>query len=101
MYNGIILSDSPPSHVTGYAWIKVNPDGSVSWYSYNKDMQEWVLDRTEPAYSLLVHLHPELGNVNFIGTVSADSAQGITGSRTLGGYKITFTKGLLTGFEPV
>ena len=42
-----------------------------------------------------------LGNVDFVGTISVDGDIGITGSRTVGGFKITFKNGILTGFEPV
>lgn len=49
MYNGIIVSDTAPTNVTGYAWIKILPDGTREWYHLDKDTQEWVLDDTEPA----------------------------------------------------
>ena len=52
------------------------------------------LDVPNPASS-------DCGNINFTGTVSADGDQGLTGERTVGGYKITFKKGLLVGFEAV
>ena len=47
------------------------------------------------------HTHPTLGDINFTGSVSVGGEAGITGSKTVGGFKITFKKGLLTGFEPV
>ena len=47
------------------------------------------------------HTHSEHGDINFTGTVSADGDGGLTGSRTVGGYKLTFKKGLLVGFEVV
>ena len=47
------------------------------------------------------HSHPTHGDINFTGTVSADGDEGLTGQRTVGGYKLTFKKGLLVGFEAV
>ena len=47
------------------------------------------------------HSHPTHGDINFTGTVSAAGVQGLTGQRTVGGWKIIFSKGLLVGFEPV
>jgi hypothetical protein len=47
------------------------------------------------------HSHPTHGDINFTGSVSAGGDAGITGSKTLGGFKITFKKGILTGFEAV
>mgnify|MGYP001565343791 CR=1 FL=1 len=99
MYNGIILSDGPPAHVTGYAWCKVFPDNSKEWYHFNKDTQSWVLDLTEPAPALIDHSHPTHGDINFTGTVSADGDEGLTGQKTIAGYTFTFKKGLLVGFQ--
>lgn len=101
MYNGVIISDSAPTHVTGYGWLKIAPDNSREWYHFDKDTQSWVLDKTEPAPALLEHTHLELGDINFTGSVSTGGEAGITGSKTLGGYRITFKNGLLTGFESV
>jgi len=48
---------------------------------------------------------PEFGevditaNTNFIGTISADGETGLTGTRTVAGYTLTFKKGLLVGFQ--
>lgn len=47
------------------------------------------------------HSHPSLGDTNFTGDVFASGDKGLTGERTVGGYKITFKKGLLVGFEAV
>lgn len=101
MYNGIIFSDAPPDHVTGYAWVKRSPDGSKEWHHFDKDTQSWVLDIAEAASAPLVHSHPELGDTNFTGKISVGGVAGLTGSRLIPGVgTLTFTKGLLTGFTP-
>lgn len=100
MYNGIIYSIDPPAHVTGYAWVKELEDGSQEWYRFDKDLQQWVLDRTEPAYATLNHSHPTHGDINFTGTISANGQAGITGTKVTPIGTLTFTKGLLTGFTP-
>ena len=86
-----------------YIWLKPIPDGSFEYYEATTS--GWVKVLTIPAFALASHSHPEVGE-----TISAHAAlsdvhhpanAGITGSKTIGGYKFTFTNGLLTGFEPV
>lgn len=101
MFNGIIFSDSAPANVTGYAWVKVMPDGSREWYSYNKDSHQWVLDHTDIAPASVAHTHPTLGDIDFTGAISVGGVAGLTGSRLIPGVgTLTFTKGILTGFVP-
>ena len=45
------------------------------------------------------HSHPTHGDINFTGIVSADEEAGLTGTRTISGYTLTFKKGLLVGFQ--
>ena len=98
MYNGIIVADSPPSGVTGYAWIRVMPDGSREWRHLDIPTQQWVLDSTEPAGV------DEAAVVSLITTHAANEdahhALGLTGARTIAGHTFTFTKGILTGYTP-
>ena len=42
---------------------------------------------------------PDCGDINFTGIVSADGDEGLTGTRTIAGYTLTFKKGLLVGFQ--
>lgn len=50
-------------------------------------------------YATIAHSHTELGSINFTGPVSADGETGLTGTRTVAGYTLTFKKGLLVGFQ--
>mgnify|MGYP001605326871 CR=1 FL=1 len=76
-------------------------DGSTEWWELT---DQWRLKRTDPPSSDMVSdselataiaTHAALPNVHHPANV------GITGTKTIGGFKFTFTNGLLTGFEPV
>ncbi len=95
---GIIISQQTPEMVNRYTWCRPLPDGGIEWFEPLDS--GWVLTHSQPAPALLDHSHPTLGDINFTGTVSAGGNQGLTGTRTVAGHKLTFTKGILTGFEP-
>jgi len=93
-------------------WIRVDPDvGGLYRYNASNGQYDIPLPITISAITGLVdvlvgkadsnHSHATHGDINFTGTVSADGNQGLTGQRTVGGYKLTFKKGLLVGFEQV
>lgn len=71
-------------------WIKVSTN---QIYKLNKETGLW------DVCPIPSHGHTELGNINFIGTISTAGQQGLTGSRTIGGLTITFKNGLLVGFS--
>jgi hypothetical protein len=66
-------------------------DASDTWYAWHNG--EW------EEISLSGHNHSELGDINFTGSISTGGNAGLTGSRTVHDKKLTFTNGLLTGFE--
>lgn len=96
---GIIISETTPEPTNRYTWQKPLPDGGIEWYEPSDG--GWALVKTVPAPALANHTHATLGDINFTGTISANGDTGITGSKTIGGFKITFKNGLLTGFDPV
>lgn len=96
---GIIISDTTPDTTNRYTWLKPLPDGGIELYELVEGV--WTLVHSIPAYAIVAHTHSEIGDVNFTEDVYAGGQKGISGSKTIGGYQITFSKGLLTGFEPV
>ena len=108
MFNGIIISDSAPSGVTGYAWVKVNEDGSRGWYGFNKDTQQWELENTEAAPAILAHTHTSLENleitdtVRFSGSVYAEDKKGESAEIVIPGVgTLKFKHGIMHNFSPV
>uniref|UniRef100_A0A6M3JVB5 Uncharacterized protein n=1 Tax=viral metagenome TaxID=1070528 RepID=A0A6M3JVB5_9ZZZZ len=81
------------------------------WNEANRDVLLWVnsatgaVKRFNPEtqhYDISFnfnHIHTDLENINLTGTVSANGNQGLSGSRVVSGKRLTFTNGLLTGFE--
>ncbi len=70
---GIIISEVEPNKDNRYVWFKPS---TGEWRELDGgEGTEWVVSHTQPV--------------------------GITGTKELGGYRFTFTKGILTGFEPV
>lgn len=94
---GLIISDTQPTDVSYYTWLKINPDGSKNWYEWLNN--QWTLVKSEAAPASADHSHSELGDINFTGEISVGGDSGITGSRTIQGHTITFKKGILTGFS--
>jgi len=86
-----------PGHQSPPGWIWLKPvDGGLEIYSFVDGA--WI---KQVELSFMEHSHPTHGDINFTGVVAADGSVGLTGERTVGGYKFTFKKGLLTGFEQV
>lgn len=73
-------------------WLRCDSETGVL-FRYNPETGGYDI-----AISVAEHTHSELGDINFTGTISTAGQQGITGSRTIGGYTITFKNGLLVGF---
>ena len=70
------------------------------WFKPSESKFYEVID-TSPFSWRPVALSGDFSNVNFIGDIAVSGDLGITGSKTVGGFKITFKKGILTGFEAV
>ena len=96
MPSGIIVAETAPDRDNRYAWFQPS---TGKWFELSPDASEWVekLDETDKAP--LAHTHTELENLNITGVLSAAGDAGLTGSRTIQGYTLTFKKGLLVGFE--
>lgn len=77
----------------------INEDGSREIFAPSSSGFTKVQDIPAPPsladVSSAIVAHAALPNAHHPANV------GITGSKTIGGFKFTFTNGLLTGFEPV
>ena len=91
------MVDPTPRSVVGIP----QSDGSTEWWELT---DVWRLVKTDPApggmaseveLANAIVAHAALPNVHHPANV------GVTGSKTVGGFRLTFTNGLLTGFEPV
>lgn len=118
----VVQEDTPSGNVYTYAnrenyiWLKTS---TGELFDYKPESDKWVLvgitckPHEHPQSEIIElvntlsqkagveHTHTELGDINFTGTISVDGNTGITGSKVVGGFRITFRKGLLVGFEPV
>ncbi len=97
MGSGIIVSETEPEMVNRYTWCKPCADGSIEYYEPTDG--SWTKVRTIPAPAQLADITAAIAA--HIATENAHHVLGLTGQRTVGGYKFTFTKGILTGFEQV
>lgn len=97
--DGIVISDLEPNDNVGkFTWLKINPDGSKEWYE--RADGNWQLVKSETAPASADHTHDTLNNLNITGMFGIGGDRGVTGSKTFGGYTLTFKEGVLTGFEP-
>lgn len=95
--DGLVISDSEPTTNVGkFTWLQILPDGTRKWYERTNG--GWSLVKTEDAPALSGHTHPHLDDLADIVTLLNN---GVTGSKTVGGYKFTFNHGVLIGFEQV
>lgn len=85
LINGLIISDTAPTEVTGYAWIKALPSGDRQWYELNKDTQEWELTSTELASAGEQGPPGPQGIQGIQGEVGLAGPQGIQGEQGLPG----------------
>lgn len=87
------------------AWLKpmlilqILPDGTRKWLERSDG--GWILVKEEDAPATADHSHATHGDINFTGTVSVGGEAGLSGSKVLDGKRLTFTNGILTGYEVV
>uniref|UniRef100_A0A6M3JUX5 Uncharacterized protein n=1 Tax=viral metagenome TaxID=1070528 RepID=A0A6M3JUX5_9ZZZZ len=99
MGSGLIISETAPELLNRYTWCKPLPNGSKEWYEPNDG--GWVKVRTDPIplaqtdIDTAIAVHTSLPNAHH------PANAGITGSRTVGNFRLTFQNGLLTGFDPI
>ncbi len=89
-------------------WIVELPDNTREWRERISGGYQVV--KIEPPPAPIGHIHSDLvTDTELAAAIAAHAALpnahhpanvGVTGTKTLGGFKFTFTNGLLTGFEP-
>ncbi len=89
---GIIISENVPDPINRYAWFKPS---TAEWFEMQPPADEWVKVSETTALNLAISIHAALPNVHHLANV------GVSGSKVVSGYRLTFTNGLLTGFELV
>jgi len=94
---GIIISQTTPDMTNRYTWLKPLEGGGYEAYEPADGGWQKVLDIAAPA--TVDHTHETLGSINITGTVKVNNDAGVTGSKTIGGYTLTFKQGILTGFQ--
>ena len=91
------MPDAPAVSVVGIP----QPDGSTVWWELT---DVWRVKKVDPPASNMatdveladaITTHANLPNAHHPANV------GVSGSKVVGGFRLTFTNGLLTGFEPV
>ncbi len=95
--NLFIGSQPEATHRSPLGWIWLKPiDNALEVYELGEG--GWTLQAT---ISLTSHEHATHGNINFTGTISAGGEAGLSGTKVLDGKQLTFTNGILTGYEVV
>ena len=97
--DGLFITNDAPEHVGKVTWLKILEDGSREWYE--KVDGEWEMVASEPSPATPSDIATAIADHAAIATAHHPIPDGLTGSKTIGGYKLTFTAGLLTGFEVV
>ena len=86
-----------PEPISGTIVSLLLPDGSIEWWQLTDG---WHLIKTEPAIESMAS-DAELAAHVALPDAHHPANVGITGSKVVGGFRLTFTNGLLTGFEAV
>lgn len=95
--DGIVISDSTPTDAGRFLWLK-HVGGKRQWHE--KTDGGWILVHEDEIFQSS-DITDAIAAHAAISTAHHAIPSGITGSKTIGGYKLTFTAGLLTGFEAV
>jgi len=95
----IVGTSTPSGYIRSDAnqddWIWINPE-TGDWHKFNIATGQYDI-----VIPVALHDHPELNDINFTGTISVGGEAGLTGSKVLDGKRLTFTNGILTGYEVV
>jgi len=75
-------------------WLWFEPS-TGRWHQYNTGTSSW------EAADVPSHLHPTLGDINFIGTISVNGYAGHSERVTIGDKKLTFKEGLCVAVEDI
>jgi hypothetical protein len=88
---GIVISEDTPEVTNMDAWFKPS---TQQWYEVVNGA--WSVSADIPEYAPVAHTHDGLDELGDIVTLLGN---GVTGTKTVGNYTLTFNHGVLVGFE--
>ena len=80
-------------------------DSDWKWFNtsngtwHDREGGQWIKMTADPFQHTVSSA--ESGDINFVGTISVGGEVGLSGSKVLDGKKLTFSNGILIGYEAV
>jgi len=95
--DGIFVSEVAPDAAGKITWLKILPDGGREWYEHIDGSWELVASEDAPAFP--TSIEAAIAAHAAKATAHHPIPDGLTGTRVIDGHTLTFTAGILTGYE--